>query len=306
MSVLLPSGKSMPLLALGTFDLKPEEVAETIRHAVLDVGYRHIDTATVYGNEVQVGEGLQQVFASGRVTREEVFLVTKCWMSWFRNVREACVRSLQRLQVPYLDLYLLHWPFALKPDPTDPDKFEPGPQQFDDFPLYKAWEQMEALVDEGLVRHIGLSNWTVALTRDLLCYARIKPVCNQFEAQPFHNQQKLIQFCQENSIVPVAYRAIYPPQINPLVTFKRGVMEEPLVLSLAEKYQKSPAQILINWCFRRRCGVIIKTRTPSRLVENWEAQDFELSAEDTAALLALPQYGSYNEPEVLFAFPLFS
>ena len=83
---MLPSGKSLPLLALGTFDLKSEEVAETIKHAVLEVGYRHIDTATVYGNEVQVGEGLQQVFATNRVSREEVFLVTKCWMTWFRNV----------------------------------------------------------------------------------------------------------------------------------------------------------------------------------------------------------------------------
>ena len=303
---MLPSGKSLPLLALGTFDLKSEEVAETIKHAVLEVGYRHIDTATVYGNEVQVGEGLQQVFATNRVSREEVFLVTKCWMTWFRNVREACVRSLGRLQVSYLDLYLLHWPFALKPDPTDPDKFTPGPQQFDEFPLHKVWEQMEALVDEGLVKHIGLSNWNVALTRDLLSYARIKPVCNQFEAQPFHNQQKLIQYCHENGIVPIAYRAIYPPHINPLVTFKREIMEEPLVLSLARKYQKTPAQVLINWCFRRGCGVVIKTRTPSRLVENWEAQNFELSAEDVEALLGLPQHGSYNEPEVLFDFPLFS
>lgn len=307
MTVRLPTGKEMPLLALGTFDLKPAEVVQTIKTAVLDVGYRHIDTATVYGNETQVGEALQEVFATGRVTREEIFLVTKCWMTWFRNVREACMRSLRRLNVDYLDLYLLHWPFVLKPNPSDPDLFVPGPnQQFDDFPLQKAWEQMEALVDEGLVKHIGISNWSVGLTRDLLSYARIKPVCNQFEVQPYNNQQKRIEFLQQNGIQTIAYRAIYPPETNSLVHFKKSIMEDPLVLSLSQKYGKSPAQILINWCFRRGYGVVIKTKTPSRLVENWEAQHFELSPEDTQALLSLPQGGSYNEPEVLFGFPLFS
>ena len=303
MSVLLPSGKSMPLLAFGTFEIKPEDLAETIKYAVLDVGYRHIDAATYYANETQVGDGLQQVFATGRVSREEIFLVTKCWMSWYRNVREACVRSLQRLQVSYLDLYLLHWPFALRPDPTDPDKFVAGPQQFDDFPLHEVWKQMEALVDEGLVRHIGLSNWTVALTRDLLCYARIKPVCNQFEAHPYNNREKLVRYCQENGIATVAYRVFAASQVSPP---KPGVLEDPLVVSLARKYQKSPAQILINWCLRRNCGAVVKTKTPSRLVENWEAQSFELSAEDTAALLGLSRGVYYIAPEELFDFQLFS
>ena len=130
-----------------------------------------------------------------------------------------------------------------------------GRQEFDRYPLHLVWAQMEALVDEGLVKSIGISNWTVALLNDMLGYARILPVVNQFEIHPYNNRKELVEFCQLHNIIPVAYRVIYKPPEHPLYPFQKPILNEPIILELAQKYNKTPAQILLQWCLMRKCGL---------------------------------------------------
>jgi len=307
MKVRLNSGYDMPLLSFGTFDIKPAEVKPSIDYA-LSVGYRHIDAAALYANEAEVGEALADNIARGVVTREELYITTKCWPTCFRTVREACLASLKRLRVDYLDQYLLHWPFAIKPKhaPDEIPTHDPKDFEFDNVSLQHAWQQIELLVDEGLVKSIGVSNWTVALTHDLLTYARIKPAVNQFEASPYFPRNELIKYLKSNDIVPVIYRVLFSPPASPDFPFQAKIQEDTAVLELAQKYQKTPGQILINWGLTRGCSVPVKSVTPSRILENFEAQSFNLTEEEVEKLNHLPIHGSYNDTEVNFRLPLYA
>jgi diketogulonate reductase-like aldo/keto reductase len=307
MSVRLNSGHDMPLLSFGTYDIKPAEVKPAIDYA-LSVGYRHIDAAALYGNEEQIGEALADNIARGVVTRAELYITTKVWQSNFRHVREACLGSMRRLKVDYLDQYLLHWPFAIKPKqaPGEVPLHDPNDFEFDNFPLQQAWVQMEELVDEGLVRSIGISNWTVALTHDLLTYARIKPAVNQFEASPYFPRNELIGYLKSRDILPVIYRVLFSPPQTPDFPFQVKIQEDPVVVELAQKYQRTPGQILINWGLSKGCSVPVKSITPSRILENFEASNFRLEAEEVERLNHLPIHGSYNDTEVNFKLPLYS
>lgn len=307
MQVRLNSGYDMPLLSFGTYDIKPAEVKNAIDYA-LSVGYRHIDAAALYANEAEVGEALTDNISRGVVTREQLYITTKCWSTCFRNVREACLASMKRLQVTYLDQYLLHWPFAIKPKhaPDAIPTHDPADFEFDNVSLQQAWTQIEALVDEGLVRSIGISNWTVALTHDLLTYARIKPAVNQFEASPYFPRCELVKYLKANDIVSVIYRVLFSPPATPDFPFQLKIQEDPVVLELAQKYQRTPGQVLINWGLSRGCSVPVKSVTPSRILENFEAQSFQLEAEDIDKLNHLPTHGSYNDTEVNFKIPLYA
>ena len=157
MEIALNNGQAMPMVIFGTFDIKPHEVKNAV-HEAIKAGYTHIDAAAIYRNEANIGEALSEAFATGLTTREKLYITTKAWPSYFRNIRKALLNSLERLQIAYVDQYLLHWPFALKPDESKLPYLKPGPQEFDRYPLHLAWAQMEDLVDEGLVKSIGISN----------------------------------------------------------------------------------------------------------------------------------------------------
>ena len=177
----------MPIVGLGTYQsMKPSDIAS----AILDNGYRHIDTAKSYGNEEEVGEALQEVMKKG-VKREELYIVTKIMSDDTYKVKEAMEESLKRLQLDYIDMYLIHWPtHYFKPHKT---------------PMHKTWPMMEQLVDEGLTKSIGISNFNLQLMTDMLCYARIRPACNQIELNPFNPQTEFIKFLRDEGVVPVAH-----------------------------------------------------------------------------------------------------
>lgn len=304
MEATLNNGQKMPMIIFGTFDIKPHEVKDAIL-AAIRAGYTHIDAAAIYRNETEIGEALAEAFATGLTTREKLFITTKVWCSNFRNIKQALLHSLKRLQLTYVDHYLLHWPFALKEDTAELPNHIPGPKEFDNFPLHLAWPQMEALVDEGLVKSIGVSNWTVALLHDLLTYARIFPATNQFEANPYNNKKELIEYCQTQTVIPVLYRAIYRPAASPLFPFQKSVLDDQLVLELAQKYAKTPAQVILQWCLARNCPVIVKTVTPARMTENLESQSFKMDDDDVSRISALPFQGEYNDTYQLFGIHLF-
>ena len=180
----------MPSIALGTDKLKLEDI-QSILPAAFEAGYRHLDMAAMYRNEDLIGE----VMSTQSIPRSELFYTSKVWPTWYRDIKACCQRTLDNLKTDYLDLYLLHWPFALKPVSEDRDEFvRGGAHELDDVPLIDAWRQMEELVDCGMVRSIGVANWTVALLIDMLAYARIPPVVNQFEMHLYNPQSKLVEF----------------------------------------------------------------------------------------------------------------
>jgi diketogulonate reductase-like aldo/keto reductase len=302
MEVQLTSGFTMPQIAFGTFEITPAKLKSTLRSAV-EAGIRHFDCAAYYKNEIEIGETLSQIVSEGPVARSDLFLATKVWPTGYRNIGQACRDSLRRLQCEYLDLYLLHWPFAIKPQSDEEyPTHNLTTYEFDPIPLYQVWAEMEGLVDAGLVRSIGVSNWPIAMLIDTLSYARIKPVCNQFELQPYYAREQLATFCLKHHIVPVAYRvfADLPPTKH--YPHEAKVTEDPLILALAEKYARTPAQICLNWALCKGIVVVVKSETASRIVINYQSQDFKLEPADIAQVDALPQLGSSAIAMKLFGF----
>ncbi|KAI1390434.1 NADP-dependent oxidoreductase domain-containing protein [Hypoxylon trugodes] len=289
----LNTGYRMPAVGLGTWLSQPDEVKRAVT-AALKTGYRHVDSAAAYGNEKQVGEGIK---ASG-VPRKEIFITSKLWNTHHapEDVEEAVDKSLSDLQLDYLDLYLIHWPVAYRKSNVviQPLRSD-GYIDIVDSSLNETWSAMEKLVQKGKVRSIGVSNFTVSKIQDLMktllveCRATIKPAVNQIEAHPYLQQRDLLGWCKKEGIVITAYS----PLGNNIYNFPR-VVDDPLVISIAEKLGKSPAQVLISWAVQRGTSVLPKSVTPARIENNY--QDFELSQDDFDAIQSLERHQRNNFP----------
>ena len=233
---------------------------------MLAAGFRHIDSAGYYRNEKQLGEALNKEIASGRIKREDVFITSKLWNTQHHEVEKACRTSLVDWHLEYVDQYLIHWPFAFKQKLGD-DRLESQndskgfPILDQDVTLEDTWRQMETLVEKGLVRSIGVSNFNIARLQRILAIAKIPPAVNQVELHPILPQDKLLQFCKDNGIAVVAY--------SPLGANKLELIEHPIVKQVAESEQLTPAQVLISWAVTRGCIVIPKTGNVQRLKENY-------------------------------------
>lgn len=201
----LHTGACMPAVGLGTWKLPPEEALKTVSYALSECGYRHVDCAAIYRSEREIGPAFAGVFADGDVTRGEVFVTSKLWMTEFakKDVEPACRHTLKNLQLSYLDLYLMHWGIAARSDPTGPMPVRNAREEALDehgglvpakVSVRETWEAMEALVRKGLVRAIGVSNFTAPMLVDLLSYARIPPAVNQIELHPYNQQTALVEF----------------------------------------------------------------------------------------------------------------
>lgn len=299
--VTLLSGHKMPAIAYGVFNIPPNETKSAVIRAI-HAGYTHIDTAAAYNNETEIGEALSEIFASGEKVREQLFITTKCFMTKYRNIRLALQHSLARLQLSYIDQYLLHWPFALEPDDHEPPQFTKKP---DKYPLHLVWAQMEELKREGLIRSIGVSNWTVATLNDMLGYATIPPDVNQIEINPYNKREELVEFCLNHRIVPVAYRVIYRPEGDQIANCYKCILDDPVVISVSQKYGKSPAQVLQAWCLSRKCAVIVKTLSDDRMKENLMAQELVIDKEDLDRISGIPEQGEYLDSFKVFGIHIF-
>jgi len=269
----LPSGQKMPQFGLGTYLAQKDTDISNFIAAIVDVGYRHIDTAAYYQNEEQIGKALKEVFAKG-IKREELFIVTKLWNDDHGRVEEALRKSLQRLDLDYVDLYLMHWPIATRK--------EGNKDVLERIPLHKTWKDMESCVKKGLTRNIGVSNFNFQTLNDLLSYAEIRPVCNQIELNPYLTQNRFVEWMKSENIHPVAYAPLGKMYL--VKNEDDQVLKNPLINSLAQKYQKTPGQILLNWSLARGHGTIPKSSNPNRIKENFDSQFFELSPEDIEAI----------------------
>ena len=261
-TVKLSNGIEMPILGFGVFQVK--DLAECERSVIdaIETGYRLIDTAQSYGNEEAVGSAIKK---SG-VPREELFITTKLWIqsNGYEGTKKAFENSLKRLQLDYLDLYLIHQPFG---------------------DVYGEWRAMQDLYKEKRVRAIGVSNFYPDRLIDLIIHNEIVPAVNQIETHPFHQQIEMQKFLQENNVQIESW--------GPFAEGKNDLFHNELLASIGKKYNKSIAQVVIRWLTQRSIIAIPKSVRKERMAENFNSLDFELSGEDMEAIKTLDTNKSY-------------
>nr|CAD7428577.1 unnamed protein product [Timema monikensis] len=266
-------------------DSKPGEVTQAVKDAI-DAGYRHFDCAFAYGNEKEVGEALKVKLKEGVVKREDLFITSKLWNSFHRPdlVIPVLKKTLENLQLEYLDLYLVHWPMAFKEEGENMPRDAAGNIIFSEVDYVDTWKAMEEAVKQGLTRSIGISNFNSEQITRLLKTATIKPVTNQVECHPYLNQKKLIEFCRSKDIVVTGYSPLGSPDSPFLKPGDPLLLDDPKLKSLAKKYNKSPAQVVLRYSVQRGVVTIPKSVTKHRIQENLDIFDFELSKDDLAYL----------------------
>lgn len=294
----LSDGRRMPLIGLGTsglFGSRAGEPGYDALMAALRCGYRFIDTATLYENEASVGRALADAISEGLVKREELFICTKVWCTAHKrsSVVRACRESLERLQLDYVDLYLIHWPVAYEEEAghwMNPKDLETGKLRYSGTHFTETWLGMEDAKELGLVRSIGLSNFNHSQIDEILAMpCRHRPVVNQVECHPYLSQAKLLDYCNKQAIVLTAYCPLGSPNTCAKLAGpdKPPLMADPTIRAIAERHGKSAAQVLVRFQVQRGVSVIPKSGTPRRIEENIGVLDFELSVDEMEQLLGL-------------------
>jgi len=271
-TVKLNNGVEIPILGFGVFQITdPTECERSVVEAI-QTGYNHIDTAASYQNEEAVGRGIKQ---SG-VAREKLFITTKLWIqsNGYEGTLKAFERSLKRLQLDTIDLYLIHQPFG---------------------DVYGEWRAMEELYQQGKVRAIGVSNFPPDRIMDLMIHNKITPAVNQIEVNPFQQQIDTQKFLQDNRVQVEAWA--------PFAEGKNNIFQNELLLSIAAKHKKSVAQVILRWLVQRGIIALAKSTRKERMIENISVFDFELSAEDVAAIATLDtktsSFFDHRNPEMV-------
>ncbi|XP_014232552.1 1,5-anhydro-D-fructose reductase-like [Trichogramma pretiosum] len=280
--VTFSDGHKMPMIGLGTYLGKEGEVEEAVKYAI-DVGYRHIDTASFYENEAEIGNAIRQKIAEGVVERQDIFVTTKLWSNWHEeaHVVPACKKSLQKLGLEYIDLYLVHWPFAFKEGEYLLPKDDAGNLILADTDYLETWRGMEECKKQGLVRSIGISNFNSEQITRLLESAKIKPVNNQIEVSINLNQKRLIEFCKKHDITVTGYSPFSRPGNRYGIS---NSWDNPKIQAIVKKYNKTPAQIACRFVFQMGAAPIPKSVTKKRIKENFEIFDFSLTDEEMAEI----------------------
>lgn len=253
----LYTGAKIPAIGLGTFGsdrFKGDEIAEAVKGAI-SVGYRHIDCAAVYGNEEIIGKSLKEVIHGG-IKREELWITSKLWNDKHNeeDVIPACQKTIRDLQLEYLDLYLVHWPFPNYHAPgVDVSSRDPHAKPYIHENFMKTWRQMERLVEMGLVRHIGTSNMTIPKLKLVLRDAKIKPACNEMELHPHFQQPDLFKYVLENGIVPIGFCPIGSPNRPDRDKTSEDTvdMEDSVIVKIAQKHNIHPAVVCVKWAVQR-------------------------------------------------------
>jgi diketogulonate reductase-like aldo/keto reductase len=256
---------AMPALGFGT--LIPDPVAtRTATKAALEAGFRQLDAAERYRNEKEVGEAIQDVFKAGKIKREEVFIATKLWNNNHRpeRVKPAFEASRKKLQLDYVDLYLIHTPFAFQPgDEQDPRDANGNVIYDKGVTLLDTWRALESLVNEGKCKAIGLSDIGLSQAKEIFEAGRIKPAVIHVESHPYLPQWELLDFCKKNGIVLQAFAALGHSS-DP------NLLQDPVITGIAKRVNKTPAQVLLAWAIQRGTALLTTSKTPNRIKENFD------------------------------------
>ena len=282
-------GSAVPSLGLGTWKLSGAEVVGAVETAI-QIGYRHLDCAHIYGNEAEIGQVLTRSAEKNGLDRSQLWITSKLWNDCHRpeHVRPALELTLKHLGLEYLDLYLMHWPIAHRHGVAQPVAVEEF-ESLADVPLAATWQAMEDCVRAGLCRTIGVSNHNIRKLQELLASASIPPAMNQVELHPLLAQNELLEFCQANRIAVTAYSPLgstdRPERLRK--SDEPPLLENQVVLDIAAKHRATAAQILLAWALKRGTIPIPKSARADRLAENFNAQQIELAEADIESLAGL-------------------
>jgi len=262
---LIQGSGAIPALGFGTLIPDPLATRQATK-AALEVGFRHFDCAERYRNEQAVGDAMQEVFKTGAIRREDVFVTTKLWNNNHRpeRVKPAFDASRQRLRLDYIDCYLVHTPFAFQPGDEQMPKDERGQVIYDSrVTLVETWRALESLVDEGKCGAIGLSNVNLERLRGIVEVARIKPAVVEVESHPYLPEWDLLEYCRQHGIVLLAFAALGH-------AMEPRLLDDPVITAIAQRLGKTPAQVVLAWAVQRGTALLTTSVTPSRIRENFE------------------------------------
>lgn len=271
-NIKLNNGVEMPMLGFGVFQVTDPAECERVVADAIEVGYRHIDTAASYQNETQVGNAIKNV----AIKRDELFVTTKLWLqdTNYEGAKAQFERSLNRLQMNYVDLYLIHQPYG---------------------DVHGAWRAMEELHEQGKIRAIGVSNFMSDRLADLMAFNKVKPAVNQVEVNPFNQQLHAVPWMQSKGIQPEAWA--------PFAEGRNNLFSHPVLAQIGSKYGKSIGQIILRWLIQREVVTLAKTVSKARMKENMSVLDFALSSEDlnliTSLDTATSAFFSHRDPAMV-------
>ncbi|MFQ3197322.1 MAG: D-xylose reductase [Paraglaciecola sp.] len=302
------SQTKMPKVGFGLWKI-PQDICANAVYEAIKAGYRHLDSACDYGNEVQVGEGIKRAIDEGICSRKDLWITSKLWNTYHakEHVQLAIKRSLADLQLDYLDLYLIHFPIA-QPFVDFADRYPPEwiadtsaaepKMELAPVPLYETWQAMENLVEKGLTKEIGVCNYNTGLLNDLMAYAKIKPAVLQVESHPYLTQDRLMKLARQYDMQVIAFSplgALSYLEMD-MAGAAESVLEKNVVKSAAQRLGKTPAQVILRWGVQRGNAIIPKTSRPERLAENLAIFDFELSQQEMNDISALNSNRRFNDP----------
>ncbi|KAK4236290.1 Aldo/keto reductase [Achaetomium macrosporum] len=310
-TIKLNNGLDMPQVGFGLWKVDNAICADVVYNAI-KVGYRLFDGACDYGNEVECGKGIARAIQEGLVKREDLFIVSKLWNTFHDGDRVEPIvkKQLADWGIDYFDLYLIHFPVAL--EYVDPSVRYPPGWHYDGkseirpskATIQETWTAMESLVDKGLAKSIGISNFQAQLIYDMLRYARIRPATLQIEHHPYLVQPELLKLAKQEGIAVTAYSSFGPASFREFnmehATKLTPLLEDETIKKIASKYNRDPSQVLLRWASQRGLAIIPKSSRVETMKSNFESSNFDLSEEDIATISAMDRNIRFNQPSNYF------